>query len=284
MLRCACTLATIATAGLYALGSSRLFELDVQCGPTWFGIRATAGILQAHVGPTAPESSGGDANTQPPVAAISVTEGEDIEGTWPQWEWEWWWSFDEGYIRFPIWALIVAFGVPGVLLWRSRFRERRAIKHGACATCGYSLTGLAAGTPCPECGRTSPPKATRKHRWHSRIRWLCTAAAVASAGSYALNLWWTPFSVWSPMFVRFEEGGVKVEHSQPFSGVWCCVGHAPTDAVYKWWFHADTDEWGSRVFVPSWALLIGFGVPAISLWRTHLRRRPSGAPALTLLQ
>jgi hypothetical protein len=51
-----------------------------------------------------------------------------------------------------LWSLVL-FGVPAA---RRRHRRRR----GRCASCGYDLRSLTAGTTCPECGRT--PVALRR--------------------------------------------------------------------------------------------------------------------------
>lgn len=56
----------------------------------------------------------------------------------------------------PFWFWLALAGLPTALLWwsdRSRFRA------GHCSACGYNLSALPQGTPCPECGiaRTSEP-------------------------------------------------------------------------------------------------------------------------------
>ncbi len=54
------------------------------------------------------------------------------------------------FVRVPLWCAALMFGVPSLLLWRSAIRNRRAAD--PCPKCNYSLTGLPAGSACPECG------------------------------------------------------------------------------------------------------------------------------------
>lgn len=59
----------------------------------------------------------------------------------------------------PLWPGLIVNGVvlaaigialhQGVAVWRARRRRVR----GMCPRCGYSLVGVAGGSPCPECGR-----------------------------------------------------------------------------------------------------------------------------------
>jgi hypothetical protein len=52
----------------------------------------------------------------------------------------------------PLWPLIL---VGGLLSWRLRVLFRRHSDPSLCRGCGYPRTGLATGTPCPECGRAT---------------------------------------------------------------------------------------------------------------------------------
>jgi hypothetical protein len=62
-----------------------------------------------------------------------------------------------GFILFfPLWCPTIAFLIPPLLWWRSRFRRRR--RRGACTCCGYSLTANTSGV-CPECGTAVPLEA-----------------------------------------------------------------------------------------------------------------------------
>jgi hypothetical protein len=47
----------------------------------------------------------------------------------------------------PLWPFAVALAVPTTLAWRHRTRQ----KLGSCPSCGYDLSGLPRGSPCPEC-------------------------------------------------------------------------------------------------------------------------------------
>jgi hypothetical protein len=69
----------------------------------------------------------------------------------------WWFQWDGyatgierlGYVVIPLWAVLIAIGVPTAVLWR---RDRLPTGPGHCPKCGYSLAGRAAGAACPECG------------------------------------------------------------------------------------------------------------------------------------
>ncbi len=63
---------------------------------------------------------------------------------------EWWrWDFYEWGFTVPTWAVLLAVAAPTGLLWWRNLRRRGA---NVCGGCGYSLTGLPPGKPCPECG------------------------------------------------------------------------------------------------------------------------------------
>ncbi|MFG0284295.1 MAG: hypothetical protein ACF8R7_07720 [Phycisphaerales bacterium JB039] len=65
----------------------------------------------------------------------------------PKWEDQGTWHS----LHVPLWPL-AALGAGGALLaWRM---GRRRASAELCQRCGYSLAGLPAGAPCPECGRT----------------------------------------------------------------------------------------------------------------------------------
>jgi hypothetical protein len=52
-------------------------------------------------------------------------------------------------VLFPFWALLVAVGLPPAVGWLLHLRGQRA--PFLCPSCGYDLSGLSVGTPCPEC-------------------------------------------------------------------------------------------------------------------------------------
>jgi len=54
--------------------------------------------------------------------------------------------------RIPFWLLLLPAAATTTLLW---WRDRSP--RSGCKQCGYSLTGLPAATPCPECGTQPSP-------------------------------------------------------------------------------------------------------------------------------
>lgn len=75
----------------------------------------------------------------------------DVSETWPS-------GIANGYHRgvsVPMWIIIVGSGGLGTWCgWQAWRRRRRG--SGQCERCGYLLSGLPSGAPCPECGGNSP--------------------------------------------------------------------------------------------------------------------------------
>ncbi len=70
---------------------------------------------------------------------------------------EWWFwnetSFNGTETRaMPLWVPLLAVMTLSIPLWRNYVRARRSARAGKCPKCNYSLTGLPAGSACPECG------------------------------------------------------------------------------------------------------------------------------------
>lgn len=52
----------------------------------------------------------------------------------------------------PLWIPMLMLGVPAGASW---WRRRRRVRSDTCTACQYSLSGLATGCRCPECGETT---------------------------------------------------------------------------------------------------------------------------------
>lgn len=107
----------------------------------------------------------GTQSSSPNPSGFSITPRLEKAG-WSLWHWSWGGgggpgggsprSFD---CTAPLWPVPVVLWGAGALLLRSGRLARRRALTGMCAACGYSLAGLAAGAPCPECGRGGGPGA-----------------------------------------------------------------------------------------------------------------------------
>jgi hypothetical protein len=99
-----------------------------------------------------------------PSAMLEVSEGRILPPPirLPA-EWEWWWwgsrcfQLKSGYgcveVVLPLWPIPLLLCTLAALLLRSGILACRRSNTGSCAHCGYSLAGLAADLPCPECGK-----------------------------------------------------------------------------------------------------------------------------------
>ena len=61
---------------------------------------------------------------------------------------------DTFMISLPLWIPELCTVILTATAWRLDTLARRRAHAGACRKCGYSLTGLAPGAACPECGHT----------------------------------------------------------------------------------------------------------------------------------
>lgn len=65
-----------------------------------------------------------------------------------------------GGLRVPFWAVALTAAGFSAWAWRRDALAARIALGRACPFCRYSLVGLPAGTPCPECGRANPTEPT----------------------------------------------------------------------------------------------------------------------------
>jgi hypothetical protein len=83
-----------------------------------------------------------------PSQAYFQTHGPQVQW-WPVWDSYYSPSWGAERLAIPLWMPFVLVAIPTAWLW---WRDRRSRWVGHCAACGYDLAGLAAGSPCPECG------------------------------------------------------------------------------------------------------------------------------------
>jgi len=85
-------------------------------------------------------------------SVISAVQGRG--GSWiPRWD------YLSGYwgISIPLWMPFLLFAIPTALLWRRDQIATKRARIGRCPCCGYDRRGLAADSPCPECGTAPKP-------------------------------------------------------------------------------------------------------------------------------
>jgi hypothetical protein len=56
-------------------------------------------------------------------------------------------------LHLPLWPVIILMAPASLVAWRAHRHRPRA--SCACPSCNYDLSGLAPGTPCPECASTA---------------------------------------------------------------------------------------------------------------------------------
>lgn len=59
-------------------------------------------------------------------------------------------------VAFPVWLSGLPIGGATTAAWVFDAIARRRIRMNGCPACGYDLTGIPCGQPCPECGSGAP--------------------------------------------------------------------------------------------------------------------------------
>ncbi len=84
---------------------------------------------------------------------VMETASPSSDGTWPSWRMWNHWNAGKRFLYVPLYAVLLAFAVPTLLVWRFVPKFPR----GHCRRCGYNLTGLREAR-CPECGQPFEPR------------------------------------------------------------------------------------------------------------------------------
>ncbi|CAG0991473.1 hypothetical protein PHYC_02322 [Phycisphaerales bacterium] len=151
MLRWTCTAALAMLLLVYAITNWFAFTA-VRAGSGPFVLLA-GGALHVHWSPPgASRVVFGFVEGATPIVADCYVWAGSAGSDWT-WSGEWRDStYGAATVReraVPLWVPSLLLAAVSALLWRSHLRDRRA---NNCPECNYPLSGLAPGSPCPECG------------------------------------------------------------------------------------------------------------------------------------
>jgi hypothetical protein len=83
---------------------------------------------------------------------LLVAEWDD-HGDTSRWRFRRWVNANGDWVvAIPFAVVTGSAGAATAIAWFLDHRARRRAREGACPNCGYSLAGLTANAPCPECG------------------------------------------------------------------------------------------------------------------------------------
>lgn len=137
-----CIIATCTVAGMW------LSTLAFYAGLDW---RTSSGIGYVHLG-----SGALSLCLDPRAKYHGFRCGRRLIPLSAEWHWRALWHHQKpgGFliIVVPLWIPFLLFGVPSALLWPRGRMLAKGSRAGCCVRCGYDLSGLAAGSACPECG------------------------------------------------------------------------------------------------------------------------------------
>jgi hypothetical protein len=126
---------------------------SIQWGRLEWRIRLREGVLE-NVHQVGTESSGWRVRPVQPGIDWILHDQEDA-----RWNWQLVSRRSDGThysnTSVIVWPIPLLLWTPAALLLGSGSLARRRATTGQCVKCGYSLVGLALGSPCPECGTTA---------------------------------------------------------------------------------------------------------------------------------